>query len=185
MAENYEDIKAGVDGGFGDVPSPSSDQQTNASTSPQYEEQGALPETSYSTNESAGYGTTDYSSQIAEPNYSSAKQGIDTEWLHQVIESVISEKWDEVVGKFGDFGIWKEKVTNDVISIKQELVRLEERFEQLQGAVLGRVKDYDQGIQGIHTEMRALEKVFEKILDPLTSNIKELTRITEEMKKKK
>ena len=72
-----------------------------------------------------------------------------------------------------------------MVSIKQELLRVEERFEQLQTAVLGRVKDYDEGIRGVHTEMKALEKVFEKILEPLTSNIKDLEKITEALKKSK
>ena len=89
------------------------------------------------------------------------------------------------MGNVGNLAVWKEKVNNDVVSIKQELIRLEERFEQLQNAVIGRVKDYDEGIRSVHTEMKALEKVFEKILEPLTSNIKELTRITQELKKVK
>ncbi len=109
----------------------------------------------------------------------------DAERVHEIVEAIVNEKWNEVVGSLGNLAVWKEKVTNDTVAIKQELVRVEERFRDLQNAVLGRVKDYDEGIRSVHTEMKALEKVFEKILEPLTSNIKELTRITQELKRVK
>ena len=105
------------------------------------------------------------------------------ERIHEIIEAIVDEKWEEVISKVGNIAIWKEKVNNDVVSIKQELVRLEENFRELQNAVLGRVKDYDEGIRGIHTEMKALEKVFEKILEPLTTNIKDLAKVTQDLKK--
>ena len=109
--------------------------------------------------------------------------GLDSERIHEVIEAIINEKWEQFAGKAGNIIVWKEKVNNDVIAIKQELLRLEENFRALQNAILGKVRDYDEGIRGVHTEMRALEKVFEKILEPLSSNIKDLNRITQELKK--
>ena len=172
---DFNDIKAGVDGMVGDVPAPSSGVQT---TVPDDQD---LPTTNYADNSepSQGYSQQNYNSQPA-PN--SGPQ-IDIDRIHEIIEAIINEKWQDVIGGIGNIAVWKEKMNNDIVSIKQELLRLEERFEQLQGAVLGKVKDYDEGIKGVHTEMKALEKVFEKILEPLTSNIKDLNRVTQELKK--
>ncbi len=170
----YQDIKAGVEGVLGDVPSPSDEETLSAHE--KAIEDSSMPTTSYAeTNYSYGQ----------QPQYPGGGSQIDMERVHEIIEAIVSEKWQDVMGSVGNLAVWKEKVNNDIISIKQELVRLEERFEQLQGAVLGRVKDYDEGVRGIHTEMRALEKVFERILEPLTTNIKELNRITQELKKPK
>lgn len=169
----YQDIKAGVEGIIGDVPAPSAEE--SVPVAPQ--EEVTLPATNYSE-------TSYASSSYGQPQYGGAQQ-IDMDRVHEIIEAIVSEKWEEVMGSIGNLAVWKEKTNNDVISIKQELIRLEERFEQLQNAILGRVKDYDEGIRGIHTEMKALEKVFEKILEPLTANIKDLNRITQEMKKLK
>ena len=36
----------------------------------------------------------------------------------------------------------------------------------------------------MHTEMKALEKVFERIVEPLVTNVKELERITTKLKGK-
>lgn len=173
--KDYHDIKAGVDGMLGDVPSPS-DPGTISSSSSYGGEEPAYTEQPQPETQQNYYGTPT-------PNNDN-QSSIDPDRIHEIIEAVVAEKWQDLMGNVGNIAVWKEKVSNDVVSIKQELVRLEERFDQLQNAVLGRVSEYDQGIRGINSEMKALEKVFEKILEPLTSNIKELSRITEDMKKK-
>ena len=103
--------------------------------------------------------------------------------MEELIESVVEEKWRSLIENFGDIGLWKDKVRTEILSIKQELVRLENRFENIQKAVLGKIKTYDENIIEVGSEIRALEKVFGKIIDPLTTNIKELDRITKQLKK--
>ncbi len=103
--------------------------------------------------------------------------------VEELVESVVSEKWDELVSSLGNIGLWKEKVRDEIVSIKQEILRLERRFENLQKSVLGKVSEYNKNIQGVNVEVKALEKVFKNILTPLTTNIKELSKITEKLKK--
>ncbi len=168
--KEYQNIKAGVEG-FDDVPEPTGGETVTETVTE------TIPETTYA---QPSYTNTNYG-QLEYPTAPS--KGLDMEMIHGVIEAVVNEKWDELISKIGNIAVWKEKVTNDVVAIKQELVRLEENFRGLQNAILGKVKDYDEGVRGIHSEMKALEKVFEKILEPLTSNIKDLNRVTEELKK--
>ena len=85
----------------------------------------------------------------------------------------------------GNLAIWKEKMQGDIRAVKQELLRVEERFENLQKAVLGRVEEYHKAITTVSTDVKALEKVLQRILDPLTKNIKELSKVTEKLKEKK
>ncbi len=49
--------------------------------------------------------------------------------------------------------------------------------------MLGKVEDYRRSITDVNIEMKTLSKVLEKILQPLTENVKELSRITERLKK--
>jgi len=107
------------------------------------------------------------------------------ERIHEISEAIVNEKWEEFLGKVGDLPIWKERVNSNITAIKQEIIRMGERFDNLEKAILGKVGDYGKGIEDIHTEMKALEKVFEKILDPLVSNVKELERITAKLKQGK
>ncbi len=117
------------------------------------------------------------------PNHAVSGRG-DVERIEEIAESIINEKWEDLISNVGNIVMWKEKVQTDIRSIKQELIRVEERFENLQKAILGRVEDYNRTISTVGTEMKALEGVLERILQPLVSNIKELSRITEDLKKK-
>lgn len=105
------------------------------------------------------------------------------EAIEEIAESVISEKWEEMISNIGDLKLWKERVETDLSGVKQEILRIESRFENLQKAVLGKVGEYSEGINDLTVEMKAMEKVFEKILEPLTRNVKELDEITKKMKK--
>ncbi|MBI4448281.1 hypothetical protein HY643_04835 [Candidatus Woesearchaeota archaeon] len=105
--------------------------------------------------------------------------------LQSLVEEIVEEKWSELMVNVGDINVWKAKMVDDVESVKQEVVRMQSRFENMQSAVLGKVKEYNEGIKDIGVEMKALERVFEKIIEPLTMNVKELSRITEELRGKK
>lgn len=126
------------------------------------------------------------------PDFSAPSMGqslpqpqISSDYIQQIAEEVVEEKWDDLMSKVGDIRLWKDKIDNDITSIKQEIVRTQNHFENLQKAVLGKVGEYNENILNINTEMKALEKVFEKIIQPLTENIKELNRITNKLKTKK
>lgn len=110
---------------------------------------------------------------------------ISYEDVQALVEEVIDERWKELVTNIGDIPTWKSDITNDVESIKQELLRVERRFDELQTAIFGKVKEYGTSMKDLGAEMKAFEKVFEKIIEPMTTNIKELDRITGQLKTRK
>lgn len=116
---------------------------------------------------------------------SNSSYGIDADKVHEIIEQVVSEKWDDMISKVGDIGSWKQKVEMNIVGTKQEIVRLTGRLENIQNSVLGKVQDYDKGIKGVHTELKALERVLERIMEPLVTNVKELQEVTESLKRYK
>jgi len=105
--------------------------------------------------------------------------------VQAIVEQVIEEKWKDMMKDTGDIKVFKARVADDIEAIKQEVIRTQKRLEDLQVAVMGKVKDYNTSVVKIGSDMKALEQVFGKILEPLTLNIKELGRITEELKSKK
>jgi len=109
---------------------------------------------------------------------------LSSEDVQELIESIIEDRWQQVVASVGDISLWKSKVDDDLVAIKQEILRVEDRMSRLQTALVGRVDEYSKSISKVGSEVAALEKVFEKIMEPLTFNIKELNRITQELKKK-
>ncbi len=107
-----------------------------------------------------------------------------SERIQEIAESIIQEKWDDFMGKIGDINLWKGKIDTGLISVKQELIRTNQRFENMEKAILSKTRDYQRTMEDVSSEMKTLEKVFEKIITPLTENIKELSRITKQLKKK-
>ncbi|RME54181.1 hypothetical protein D6777_04615 [Candidatus Woesearchaeota archaeon] len=105
--------------------------------------------------------------------------------IQSIVEEIIDEKWRELMASVGDITTWKAQMADETEAIKQEILRIQNRFDNLQAAVLGKVDEYSKGITEIGSEMKALEKVFEKILEPLSSNIKELASITEKLREHK
>lgn len=118
------------------------------------------------------------------PSFGEGIGGRDTEdMIEQIAESIIDEKWQKLMENVGDLNVWKEKVRTDILSIKQELIRLDNKVESLQKIILGKVRDYDQHITEVGTDIKALEKVLQNIITPLSSNVKELSKITGKLKK--
>ena len=104
--------------------------------------------------------------------------------MQALVEQIVEEKWRDLVKGIGDMNVFKSRVGDEIESVKQELLRTQRRLEDLQVAVMGKVKDYNVSVDKIGNDMKALELVFGKILEPLTMNVKELGRISEEMKRK-
>lgn len=107
------------------------------------------------------------------------------ETIHQIAESIIKEKWDKLIEDIGDLAAWKDHINIEISSIKQEILRFESRFDALQRTMISRVQDYDKSMHDVGIEIKALEKVLQRIISPLSSNIKELQSITKDLKKKK
>ncbi|MFC1691130.1 hypothetical protein ACFL0W_03015 [Nanoarchaeota archaeon] len=108
-----------------------------------------------------------------------------TEAIHEVAESIIDEKWTELTDNIKRILDWKDKVEAKIGAIDQQFSDLKGSFDKLHEGVLAKVGEYDKNITNVGTEIKALEKVFQKVLPSLTESVSELAHITEEMKKNK
>ena len=57
-------------------------------------------------------------------------------------------------------------------------------FETLHKGILGKVGEYDQNLTNLGAEIKAMEKVFSKILPTFTENVNELSRLAKDLKMK-
>ena len=106
------------------------------------------------------------------------------ERMHEIAESIIEEKWNEFVDSINRIIEWKDSIETRVIKVEQQLADLRGSFDKLHEGVLGKLGDYDKGISTVTTEIKALERVFQKILPGFVENVHELSKITERMKTK-
>lgn len=105
------------------------------------------------------------------------------ERIEELAEAIIDEKWKELTKNIDKIIDWKEKTESKINIIQQEFADIKKNFESLHDAILGKVSEYDQNIISLGSEIKAMEKVFQKLLPTFTENVNELARITKTMKK--
>lgn len=107
------------------------------------------------------------------------------ERIEEMAEAIIDEKWEELVKSINKIIEWKEKVESNLTKLEQEMKDMKESFNQLHSGIMGKITDYDQNIVNVGSELKAMEKVFQKVLPAFTENINELNRAVKTLKTKK
>ena len=120
----------------------------------------------------------DFSPPMQTFDYGAAEQ-TSTE---EIVEAIIEEKWEALVKDVNKIVTWKNKIETKISEIETKIDNLKENFSDLNKAVLARVGDYDRHIMDVGSDLKAMEKVFSKVLPEFTHNINELSRITKNIK---
>ncbi len=116
------------------------------------------------------------------PGGSAQGGGVDEGRIHEIAEAIIDEKWQELVENVNKIVEWKDNTESRIDKLEQKMDDLQNSFDKLHEGVLGKISEYDKGIVDLGTEIKALEKVFQKILPGFMENVHELSRITQRMK---
>lgn len=109
----------------------------------------------------------------------------DTGRIEEIAEAIIEEKWNDLMENINRIIEWKEKTETRITQMESAVKSIKEDFDKMHVAVLERVGEYDKHIGDVGTEVKALEKVFQKVLPGFIENVSELSRITEELKQSK
>ena len=109
---------------------------------------------------------------------------VDTNKISEIAESIIEEKWSELVDHVNTIIEWKSTMELKLASMEEGIKNLKSEFETLNKAILGKIGETDSVMREVGTDIKALEQVFKKILPGFVENVNELSRITAKMKKK-
>ena len=103
----------------------------------------------------------------------------------ELIESIIDEKWNDLVKEVQKVVDWKTQVSDSIVSLQQQLNDMRREFDKLHSSVISRVEKYDQNISNVGAEVKAMEKVFTKVLPVFTENVSALGTLVKEFKQSK
>ena len=122
-----------------------------------------------------------------EARFDEAIPGEDTvdERIEEIAEAIIDEKWKEMVKQVNKIVEWKQLMEARIQAVEARFNDLRSSFESLQQGIVQKVEDYDQNITNVGTEIKAMEKVFQKVLPQLTDSVNELSRIAQRSKEQK
>ncbi len=96
----------------------------------------------------------------------------------EIAEQIIEEKWRELQKELKKITEWRDQMTSRIDKMEQSVADVKADLDGLHKAVVARVGEYDKTLMDVGTEIKAMEKVFQKVLPELTSNIQELSRMT-------
>jgi hypothetical protein len=111
-----------------------------------------------------------------------AKMSVDR--IEEIAEAIIDEKWNELVVNVNKIVDWKEEIDKKIASIDTKMHDISARFERIQSSMMGKIEEYDKTMTDVGTDVKALTKVFQKVLPGFIENVGELSRITDKMKGK-
>ena len=103
---------------------------------------------------------------------------IDKDQIEEIAEAIIDEKWKEFEEDLKVIIDWKEKTESKIGKFEQELSDLAATLNGLHKSIMGKISEYDKNISNVGTEIKAMEKVFEKVLPSLTENVNKLERMS-------
>ena len=107
----------------------------------------------------------------------------DKEQIEEIAEAIVEEKWREKEKEIIKIIEWKEEVTAYLTQFKQQIEDLKSSFESLHKGMLGKISEYDENLTNVGTEIKAMEKVFSKVLPSLTDSVNKMQRISGTKKK--
>ncbi len=107
------------------------------------------------------------------------------EIIDETVEKVIEERWGQIVAKVDKVVSWKDKQESQINLIKEDVLTMKEGVEKLEKRLIGKIESYDKNILDVNSEIKALEKVFQKITPTLVNNVNELSKITRGLKESK
>ena len=108
---------------------------------------------------------------------------INKEQIEEIAEAIVEEKWKEKNKKIDKIIEWKEETTTTLIQLKQQIDDLKASFDSLHKGMLGKISEYDENLTNVGTEIKAMEKVFSKVLPSMTDSVNKLQRMSSLKKK--
>ena len=106
------------------------------------------------------------------------------ERMEEIAESLIDDKWDDLIAEVKKIVEWKNKTEERQLRLQHDVDKLKEDFKMLHEAVLGKLEDYDSRMRDVGTELKAVGKVFKDVIPTFVDNVKELSAVKEDLKKR-
>ncbi|MEK6940175.1 MAG: hypothetical protein AABX31_05590 [Nanoarchaeota archaeon] len=118
-----------------------------------------------------------------QPSYQEDMSNI-YERMEAIAESLIDEKWDDLIAEVKKIIEWKNKTEERQLKLQHDVDKLKDDFKTLHEAVLGKLEDYDTRMRDVGTELKAVGKVFKDVIPTFVDNVKELSAVKEDLKKR-
>jgi len=105
-------------------------------------------------------------------------EGVNKEQIEEIAEVIIDEKWKEFENDVKKILEWKDNTDLRIIKLEQQIKDLANGLNTLHKSIINKISQYDRNIMDVGIEIKAMEKVFQKVLPSLTENVNKLERLS-------
>ncbi len=105
------------------------------------------------------------------------------ETIQQVLEQIIEEKWRSSAGDINTMKTAIRSNSNSVTDISEKIDKLNQRIDSVQNIMLGKTEEYNKTISDVNVELKAFEKVIDRLVPTISDSIKELRDLIDGLKK--
>lgn len=102
--------------------------------------------------------------------------------IYETTEKILEQQWENLTGKVQKVIDWKSSVESEVEGIKEDINTMQEAFATLEKRLISKLNNYDKSILDVGSEIKALDKVFQKVTPTLVNNVTELGKIAKDLK---
>ncbi|MEM2115609.1 MAG: hypothetical protein QW524_01420 [Candidatus Woesearchaeota archaeon] len=104
------------------------------------------------------------------------------DYIEKTVETLIEEKWTDIEKMVEELNKWKNEINQKYIEMDTKIQDLKESFKNLQNSVIGKIGEYDDHLIKIGSNVKAVEKVFQKIIPQFVENVNQLNMIVEKLR---
>ncbi|MBW2978503.1 hypothetical protein KY304_00130 [Candidatus Woesearchaeota archaeon] len=120
--------------------------------------------------------------EIKKPAVSPSPAVPESDNIEEMIESIVDEKWRTISKDLAKFRDWQENTDSRLDKLEQGLRDTRSDVESLHKAIISKISDYDKSLIDVGTEIKAMEKVFSKVLPDLTESVSKLSQMSKKPK---
>jgi len=99
-----------------------------------------------------------------------------------VVEKIVSEKMERIDAKFEDFERAREELYNELHQIKDSISEIKSKYVQLQEDNVVKIEEYNKELEGVGSQIKAMQRVMQNIIPTLAENVRQLSDVVVDIK---
>jgi hypothetical protein len=100
----------------------------------------------------------------------------------ELIERIIDEKWHTMQDKFDKFEDSKSEILRQLQDLRDNLNDLRVKYAQLQEDSVVKIEEYNKELEGVGSQIKAMQRVMQNIIPVFAENVRQLNDIVVELK---
>jgi septal ring factor EnvC (AmiA/AmiB activator) len=111
-------------------------------------------------------------------------RGLKVEEMERILEEIVDERWKDVTKKFSDLETSRVKTETKTEELSKRVSELASRLDEISSVIMGKVDEYKKTMEDVDVEIKALEKVMQKLVPSMAEQVKELKNVVGGFKSK-